>query len=66
MLAISTFNSLCRDRLLLTHVSRLFILAFKKITSLLSILTHMKHSPIGTLLLLVTVVMLDVIKLKQL
>ena len=42
MLAISTFNSLRRDCLLLIHVSRLFILAFEKISSLLSIPTHKK------------------------
>ena len=34
MLVISTFDSPCRDHLLFICVSRLFILAFKYITSL--------------------------------
>ena len=61
-----TLNSLCRDCLLLICVSRLFVLAFKKITSLLSIPTHMKTLTNWKLSLLITVAMLDVTRLQQL
>ena len=56
MLAIITFNSLCRDRLLLIRVSRLFILAP----------THMKTLTNQDIIIVdnTTVVMLDVTRLQ--
>ena len=68
MLAISTFNSLFRDCLLLVHVSRLFILAFEQIDSLLSIPTHMKTLTNWNIIIvaLITVAMFDAIRLQQL
>ena len=65
MLAIITFNSLRRDHLLV-RVSKLLSLAFEKsLVCLVYQLTH-KHSPVGRLLLLITVAVFDVTRLQQL